>query len=76
MANQDQDPEERYRSARTIGMGIMVPGMLFGCVLAGCVLGYLGDIWLDTSPWLLLLGLVLGSVAGVREMLKLLKKMR
>ena len=75
-AQQDQDPEERYRTARTVGLGVMVPGMLFGCVVVGCGLGYLFDKWLGTSPWGLLVGLILGSVAGVREMLKLLKKIQ
>lgn len=75
-AQQDQDPEERYRTARTVGLGVMVPGMLFGSVLVGCGLGYLADKWLGTSPWGILVGLVVGSVAGVREMLKLLKKIQ
>ncbi len=57
-------------------MGVMIPGMLFGCVLIGCVMGFYADKWLGSAPWFLLAGLILGSVAGVREMLKLLKKMQ
>jgi len=60
---------------RNAGMGILVPGMLFGSIVVGSGLGYFLDRWLHTAPWLLLAGLVLGSVAGVREMLKLLKKL-
>jgi ATP synthase protein I len=39
----------------------------FALVIAtviGLVGGYYADRWLGTSPWLLLLGLVLGIVAG------------
>jgi ATP synthase protein I len=73
---QKQDPEDRYSAARTVGAGVLVPGMLFGCVVVGVVLGYFIDKWLGSNPWGLLVGLVIGSVAGVREMLKLLKKMQ
>jgi len=71
-----KDPENRYSTARSVGAGILVPGMLFGCVVVGVVLGYYADKWLGSSPWGVLVGLVTGSVAGVREMLKLLKKMQ
>lgn len=71
-----QDPEDRYASARAVGAGILVPGMLFGCVVVGVVLGYYADKWLDTNPWGVVIGLIFGSIAGVREMLKLLKKMQ
>jgi ATP synthase protein I len=73
---QDQDPKERSSATRNVAMGVMIPGMLFGCVLIGCVLGFYVDKWLDSAPWGLLVGLILGSVAGVREMLKLLKKIQ
>lgn len=77
MASQkDKDSEERYRTARAVGMGVLVPTMLAACVLVGCILGFLVDKWLGTAPWGLLTGLVLGSVAGVREMLKLLRNMQ
>lgn len=73
---QNQDPEDRYSAARAVGAGVLVPGMLFGCVVVGVLLGYFLDKWLGSSPWGLIGGLVLGSVAGVREMLKLLKKIQ
>lgn len=73
---QNQDPEDRYSAARSAAAGVLVPGMLFGCVVVGVLLGYFLDKWLGSSPWGLIGGLVLGSVAGVREMLKLLKKIQ
>ncbi len=72
----DKDSEDRYRTMRTVGAGILVPTMLMACVLVGCVLGALIDKWLQSSPWGLLAGLLFGSAAGIREMMKLLKKMQ
>lgn len=72
----DQDSNEQYSGTRNVAMGVMIPGMLFGCVLIGCVIGFYVDKWLGSAPWGLLVGLVLGSIAGVREMLKLLKKIQ
>ena len=68
---QDQEEESKYRN---VGMGIMIPTTLAACVLVGCFLGYLADKWFSISPWGVVLGLIFGCVAGVREMLKLLKK--
>lgn len=36
--------------------------------LVGLALGYYLDKWLDTAPWMLLIWLVLGVVAGFRSM--------
>ena len=71
-----RDPEDEGSTARTIGMGVMVPTTLAACVLVGCFVGYLVDKWLGSSPWGLVVGLILGAVAGVREMLKILKKIQ
>ncbi len=73
---QKQDPNDRSNATRNMAMGVMIPGMLFGCVLIGCIMGFFADKWFGSAPWGLLIGLVLGSVAGVREMLKLLKKIQ
>ena len=72
----NQDPEERYSAVRSAAAGVLIPGMLFGCVVVGVLLGYFADQWLNSSPFGLLTGLVIGSVAGVREMMKLIKKMQ
>jgi F0F1-type ATP synthase assembly protein I len=34
----------------------------------GCVLGYGFDAWQETSPWGLLVGLLLGTAAGIKLM--------
>jgi ATP synthase protein I len=37
---------------------------LIAAILVGGALGYLLDDWLDTKPWLSLLGLISGLVVG------------
>lgn len=44
-----------------------------GCVVVGLVGGLLLDRWLDTKPWFLLGGLLLGTVAGFYGMYKMLR---
>lgn len=70
------NPDRGESLGRVLGTGIMIPTMLASCVLVGCALGYYGDKYFGSSPWLLLFGLLMGSIAGVREMMKLLKKMQ
>lgn len=37
-------------------------------IVAGTFLGYALDRWLSTGPWLMLGGLILGAVAGFRNL--------
>lgn len=59
---------------RAVGGAVAIPTMLAATVLVGVVLGKLADDWLSTSPLFLLVGLLLGLVAGVRETLLILRK--
>ena len=43
-------------------------GDLFAAVLAGLLLGLGLDAWLNTSPWLVIAGVLLGVYTGVRRM--------
>jgi len=42
--------------------------MLLGSILGLGLLGYFLDQWLNTSPWLLVAGLLLGVVIGIWEL--------
>lgn len=49
------------------------PAMVAGYTLIGAIVllggaGYFADGWLDTSPWLLLIGLLLGIIVGFYEL--------
>ncbi|HEY3427166.1 MAG TPA: AtpZ/AtpI family protein [Acidimicrobiia bacterium] len=44
--------------------GWATSGSFLGSILSGTLLGYLGDLWLDTRPWLVVIGILAGSYAG------------
>jgi F0F1-type ATP synthase assembly protein I len=50
-------------------------GVIGGVLLFG-IGGYLLDTWLGTSPWLLLLGLVVGVAAGLFVLSRLIRERR
>ncbi len=39
-------------------------GSFFGSIVSGTLLGYFADQWLGTDPWLVILGIVVGSYSG------------
>jgi len=51
---------------------ISVGTMLSSMVIAGFLLGYVLDVWLDTRPILMLILGVLGFVGGILKVCKLL----
>jgi len=62
---QEKRPDDSgMRSAATL---VAIPSLLIVSPLVGFFLGELGDKRFHTSPWLALSGLVLGFVAGARE---------
>jgi F0F1-type ATP synthase assembly protein I len=46
----------------------------FGAILAGLLLGLLGDAWLDTAPWLVVIGVIAGFGVGFMKMYEFSKK--
>ena len=44
------------------------------CTIIGLAGGYFADKWLGTTPWLTLIGLVLGIVAGFVNLFRSVKK--
>lgn len=55
------------------GLGFRVGVEIVSALVVGVVLGLLADRWLGTWPWLFLLFFVLGSVAGVMNVFRVLK---
>jgi ATP synthase protein I len=64
------DQEENRKTGFAYAAGIT----LFVSVAAFCGLGYLLDRWLGTQPWLLIVGIVLGSAVGLFEFVRLSSK--
>ena len=56
------EPEGDGRSG--LGFAMRIGVELVAALIVGVAIGYFLDQWLGTKPWLMLLGFVLGSVAG------------
>ena len=48
-----------------LGFAMRIGVELVAALIVGVAIGYFLDQWLGTKPWLMLLGFVLGSVAGI-----------
>ncbi|HKV34023.1 MAG TPA: AtpZ/AtpI family protein [Pyrinomonadaceae bacterium] len=64
------DQDENRKSGFAYAAGIT----LFASVVSFCGVGYLLDRWLGTEPWLLVVGIVLGSAVGLFEFVRLSSK--
>ena len=49
---------------------------LVSAVLVGTIIGFILDTWFDTKPWLIILFFLLGSIAGILNVIKVAKKMQ
>ncbi len=61
---------ELFYVAGTIGL------QLVSATFIGLAMGYFLDKWLGTSPWLLMLFLLLGIVAGFRDVYREVKRIQ
>ena len=68
MAKQDQDEN------RKSGFAYAAALTLFASVASFCGLGWLLDKWLGTEPWLLIVGIVVGSAVGLYQFVRLSSK--
>ena len=72
MAGSNGDP--RYGGLRSAGLLLTIPGLLIVAPLVGFFIGSWADRKLHTSPWLLILGLVLGFVTAGRETYRIYRR--
>jgi len=63
----EDDKEETNRKS---GLAYAAAFSLFASVVSGLIAGWLLDRWLGTKPWLLVAGLILGSAAGLYELIR------
>jgi len=57
-----------------LGFSARIGTEMVAATVVGSGLGYGLDKWLGTSPWLMVLGLVLGGVAGILGVYRLANK--
>jgi ATP synthase protein I len=67
----DDQQEANEKSGIAYGAAIT----LFASVISLCGLGWLLDRWLGTKPWLLVVGIVLGSIVGFYQFVRLTSKL-
>ncbi len=65
------DPEANRKS----GLAYAAAFTLFACVAALTGVGWLLDRWLETAPWMLVLGLIIGAGVGFYEFVKITSKL-
>ena len=62
-----QAPDPRFRGFRDAGLLLAIPTLLIVSPLVGFFIGAWVDRKLGTSPWMVILGLILGFAAAGRE---------
>jgi len=68
----ENDQQETNRKS---GLAYAAAFSLFAAVVFGLIIGWLLDRWLGTRPWLLVVGLVLGAIAGFYELVRTSSKL-
>ena len=59
-----------------MGSAFKLGAELVSAVLVGTIIGFILDTWFDTKPWLIILFFLLGSIAGILNVIKVAKKMQ
>lgn len=67
--------EEKENENRRSGMAYAAALSLFFTVAALLGLGWMLDRWLKTDPWLMVAGIVVGSILGIYEFIRITSKM-
>lgn len=63
------------QASGAVNDGWMEGGSFLSSILAGALLGYLGDHFLGTGPWLVVTGVLVGAYSGFMKMWEYSKKM-
>jgi ATP synthase protein I len=71
----EEEPSKRAaRFARELTLAMELPFVLVSAVLTGGFLGYFLDRWLGTAPLFVIVLGILGTYAGIREVVRRLPK--
>lgn len=79
VSRRDEPPDGAVRTAHrgvtsAVADGWVAGGSFFGSIMAGTLIGWLGDHWLTTGPWLLVVGITLGSANGFYRMWEMVRR--
>ncbi len=57
-----------------IGLALNLSTELVSSLIVGVGIGYALDYWLGTTPWLIIVFFILGSIAGILNMVRTAQK--
>ena len=67
----DKDEQKVNRnSGALIGAVMALSSSIVSCLIVGWLL----DRWLGTSPWLIVVGIIVGSVAGFMHLIRVMSR--
>jgi len=69
MPNKDEQNVNRKSSA-LIGAVMALSSSIVSCLIVGWLL----DRWLGTTPWLIVAGIIIGSVAGFMHLIRVMSR--
>lgn len=69
-AKHRHDPKGRSSQGQAMGRGMKAAAELIGGVVVGGVIGWFLDQWLGTKPWLFILFFLLGTAAGMLNIIR------
>ena len=67
---------EDQETNRKSGLAYAAAINLFASVISLAGIGWLLDRWLETAPWLLVTGIVLGAVVGFYQFVRITSKLK
>lgn len=67
---------QKYKHSESMGLAYLMGVHLVSGVIVGLVMGYYLDKYFGTKPWLTLLFLIFGIIAGYRNMFREMKRIQ
>ena len=67
-------PDPKYDWLRQVALLTGIPMVLMLGPVCGYLIGHYADLLLNTDPVLMIFFMIMGAVAGVREMLRLIER--
>ncbi len=68
--------KDRTNRSRGMTYGLRMSTELVAAIIVGGFIGFMLDQWLGTKPWLFLIFLLMGFVAGVRSVLRTFERVQ
>lgn len=77
--NQDEQPpkpEDIGETTRQSGLAYAAALALFAAIVVMLGAGYLVDLWLNSTPWGIVGGIVFGSIIGLYQFVKISSRLK